>query len=105
MVADDCRGTQEWLNLTERSLIDGQAHCLVLVPQEAQCLPARLDGGRLGYSGIPVRCDSAASSRFPALIRLKQRLDSDDETCNTEDGDYFIWWDLLATGFCYNILR
>lgn len=104
-ISDDCRGTSSQMNVTQRARFDGQAHCLILKPSEGMCLPARIAGNNANYAGFPIVCDSPSSPNYPSLFELDRRLASDNDSCDTNHGLYYLWFDALDTGFCYRILN
>ena len=103
MIADNCSGTSAQMILTQRAMFDGQAHCLLLVPSEGMCLPMVMNGNTADYTGMPVVCDTPASPRYPSLMHLVSRLQTQNDSCNTSIGNYYIWFDAVNSGFCYTI--
>jgi hypothetical protein len=100
-----CHGTEPQMNLTQGTLIDGKTYCQLLQPSEGMCLPFSLDGSRGNFFSRPVVCDTPPSPRYPQLMHLVSRLASDNGSCDTNDGLYYIWFPAVNTGFCYQILR
>jgi hypothetical protein len=100
-----CHGTGPQMNVTQGTLLDGQAYCQLLEPSEGMCLPFSDEGNRGNYFSTPVACDTPPSPRYAQLMHLVNRLANDNGSCNTNAGLYFIWLPAVNTGFCYQILN
>lgn len=104
MVSDNCRGSGSEMALTQRVFFDGKAHCLLLIPGQGMCLPAIASDTSIGYSGIPVVCDTPSGNEYQSLMHLVNRLANANESCDTDNGYYYAWFNAVNSGFCYTVI-